>query len=149
MANTRGRAAQSIRPGSTIKRVLLGEIPLKTGELVHEASITDIYVAYKGFLRFKNESRPQEKKLKGMNLLSFTTLFKFARYLGLVEHVRDEPRHEPSYGNLHRVENGNGLHIVPGTRRIFRLTDKGRADDESWNDLCGTWRKQHRGNGHK
>jgi hypothetical protein len=149
MSNTQGRAKQSVRPGHIIKRALLGEVPLKTGELVHEASITDIHNSYQEQIDRENQLRRKERRLRGMNVYSFTTLFKFARYLGLVEHVRDEPRREPSYGNLHRVENGTGLHIVPGTRRIFRLTEKGRADDESWNDLCGAWRKEHSGNGHK
>jgi len=140
--NERGRALQSVRPGYTIKKVLLGEIPLRTGELVSEASITDIHNSYKELVNRENELREKRYHIKGMNILSFTTLFKFARYLGLVEHVRSEPRHKPASGSLHRVENGTRLHIVNGTRRIFRLTEKGRADDESWNNLCGAWRKE-------
>jgi hypothetical protein len=141
-SSLRGRAASSARPGILIKDVLMGKTPLKDGCYVTEASITDLHNAYKQQVHYQNALRMEDglQPLSGMNVYSFTTLFKFARYLGLVEYVRDEPRHEPSYGNLYRVENGTGLHIVPGTRRIFRLTEKGRQDDTSWMNLCGAWR---------
>jgi hypothetical protein len=77
-----------------------------------------------------------------MNLHSFMTLFKFARILGLVEFVRDEPRNY-EYGELYRVENGTGFHVVVSTRKIYRLSAKGREDTISWNNLCGAWYQEH------
>ncbi|MFC1871702.1 hypothetical protein ACFLYF_04820 [Chloroflexota bacterium] len=44
-------------------------------------------------------------------------------------------------GNLHRVENGTGLRIVEGNRKIFRLSDKGREDHTSWFDLRKAWQE--------
>ena len=52
-------------------------------------------------------------------------------------------------GNLYRVEGGSGFYIGPtskeglrmveGNRKIFRLTEKGIADNASWHDLRKAW----------
>jgi len=140
-----GRATTPVRPGLMTKSVLMGHTPLRSGQYVTEASITDLHNAYKEQLRQYNSLREKSRQLRGMSVHSFMTLFKFARILGLVEHVRDETRNEPIYGNLYRVENGNGLRIVTNSRKIYRLSDKGRQDTESWSNLCGSWREWRHG----
>lgn len=141
MRELRGRAATPIRPGLTIKKVLWGRLQLATGEYVTEASISDIHRVYRRLIYEENQLRKREHRLRGMNIHSFTTLFKFARYLGLVEFVRNDNRLFDYGGNLYRVENGTGLHIVEGNRKIFRLSDKGQADHTSWFDLRRAWQE--------
>lgn len=138
----RGRGATPIRPGTTIKGVLLGEITLATGELVSEAAISDLHSAYKELIRRENALRPKEKHLRGMTTFSFKTLFKFAQLLGLVELVREEPMlYPPPGGPLYSVRKPNGVHAIVSTRRIFKLTSVGRKDERSWTNLCRAWRE--------
>lgn len=141
----RGRAKTPVRPGRCIREALLGMLPLEDGRLVTEASITDLHGAYKMKLKEYNAILPKEKKLRGMSIYSFTTIFKFARLLKLVEHVRDEPRISQYGGNLYRVEDTTGLHIVPGTRKIYKLSEKGKADTISWDNLQKSWYAQRNG----
>lgn len=131
--------------------VLLGKLPLATGKYVTEASIPDIHRAYKRLLWEENQHRDKKHRLRGMNIHSFTTLFKFARYLGLVEFVRNDNRLFDYGGNLYRVEidagvhivegrmSSVGLHIVTGNRKIYRLSEKGLAEHLSWFDLHRAW----------
>ena len=130
MRKLRGRAATPVRPGLTIKKVLWGRLPLATNEYVTEASISDIHRVYRRLIYEENQFRKREHRLRGMNIHSFTTLFKFARYLGLVEFMRSDNRLFDYGGNL-----------VEGNRKIFRLSDKGRADYTSWFDLRKTWQE--------
>ena len=153
MHELRGRAASPVRPGLTIKRVLWGREPLATSEYVTEASISDIHRVYRRLIYEENQLRKREHRLRGMNIHSFTTLFKFARYLGLVEFVRNDNRLFDYGGNLYRVEtdagisivegkhSSTGLHIAKGNRKIFRLSEKGLADHSSWFDLRKTWQE--------
>lgn len=140
MSTLKGRALHPIRPGFIIKQVLLGNLGLANGQYVHEASVSDIHNAYRASVRSFNETIPRERRIHAMGYFSFCTVFKFARYLGLVEHVRDEPRKNEK-GKLWRHEWGDkdDLRLVPGTRKIYRLTDKGREDDESWGNLMRAW----------
>jgi hypothetical protein len=134
MRKLRGRAATPVRPGLTIKKVLWGRLPLANGQYVGqyvtEASISDIHRVYRRLIYEENQLRKREHRLRGMNIHSFTTLFKFARYLGLVEFVRNDNRLFDYGGNL-----------VEGNRKIFRLSDKGRADYTSWFDLRRAWQE--------
>jgi hypothetical protein len=138
----KGRALQKVRPGLVVKDVLMSKIPIRDSQYVTEASITDLHNAYKNQINDYNILQEKTKRLRGMNVYSFTTLFKFARLLGLVEYVRDEPMHIT--GSLYHVEDGAKLRIVANTRKIYRLTDKGKEDTISWNNLCGTWRHKRR-----
>jgi hypothetical protein len=107
-----------------IKEVLLQDQPLYTGQYVTHASITDLYKTYAELMRQENLLRDKRHKLKGMTLHSLNTLFRFAKYLGLVE------------GVISRL----GTYGI--SRMVFRLTEKGKEDDNSRNDLTGTWRKR-------
>lgn len=139
----RGRAGQPVRPGIVTKGVLLGQVPLATGEIVTEAAITDLHNAYKELIRRENAVRPKEKQLRGMTSFSFKTLFKFAQLLNLVELVREEPMELPPPGGpLYSIRKPDGVHVVVSTRRIFRLTDVGREDERSWTNLCRAWIEQ-------
>ena len=130
MPQLRGRAATPIRPGLTIKKVLWGRLPLATGEYVTEASISDLHRAYRRCIYEENQLRDKNHRLRGMNIHSFTTLFRFAHYLGLVEFVRNDNRLFDYGGNL-----------VEGNRKIFRLSDKGQANHTSWFDLRKAWQE--------
>jgi len=138
----RGRAALSVRPGLIIKGVLLGQIPLATGEFATEASISDLSAAYKEAVKNENALRPKSKQLRGMTAFSFKTLFKFAQLLGLVELVREEPMlYPPPGGHLYSVRKHDGVHAVVSTRRVFRLTDTGKEDELCWSNLSKAWRE--------
>jgi len=143
MVTLRGRRASPIRPGLITKQVLLGEVPLATGELTNEAAIIDLYNAYRAVLKSVNELRPRDKRIKGMSMKSYYTMFKFAQLLGLVVLVREEPMvFPPPSGALYRVEKPDGVHVVTATRKIFTLTDIGREDERSWSNLTTAWKEQ-------
>jgi len=145
-----GRAASAIRPGIIIKDVLMGKLPLSTGEFVTEAAIVDLFNAYKRQLMEHNQVRSQKKQIRGMHYRSFYTLFRFAQLLHLVEFVREEEadwrRKAPITlkTSLVRVEEGAGtgkLHRVISNKRVFRLSAIGKEDVKSWLDLCRAWRE--------
>lgn len=140
MVTLRGRAATPVRPGLTIKGVLSGQVPLRTGNLVTEAAITDIHGAYKEQIRRENSTRPKIKRLRGMTYRSFITLFRFADLLGLVELSREEPMlFPPPHGHLYSIRRHDGVHFVTSVRRIYKLTDNGKEDELSWTNLCKAW----------
>lgn len=144
MVTLRGRAATPVRPGLVAKSVLMGEIPLATGELVTQAAITDLHNAYKELVRRENDLRPRAKRLKPMTMQSFKTLFKFSQLLGLVELVREESmQFPPPTGNLFSLRKDErttlGVRAVISTRRIFRITSLGAEDEKSWTNLCKAW----------
>ena len=136
----RGRAATPVRPGLVTKSVLMGVTPLATGELVHEAAITDLHSAYKELIKGENAARVKAKRLRGMTYPSFLKLFKFAQLLNLVELVREEPmQFPPPGGNLISARKPDGIHAVVSVRRIFKLTPIGMEDERSWTNLCKAW----------
>jgi len=139
----RGRAASPIRVGFIIKNTLQGNIPLKTGELVSEAAIADIFGAYKGEVDRVNTLRSRDRRIRGMIWSSFYTAFRFAKIIGLVEFVREEPMlYPPPGGDLVRIEKGgNGHKIVKSTRKVFRLTSIGMTDEKSWSDLTRAYKE--------
>ena len=149
MANRKGRGSQPTHPGLTIKEVLMGDIPLVNGERVTEAAIADIHDVYREIIRQQNQLRPKSKRLRGMTNASFYTLFRLARYLGLVEFVRDEPMlYPPPHGHLYsmrKVAGSERPRAAVSTRRIYKLTEHGRNAEESWRNLHRAWR-YHRAN---
>ncbi len=136
----RGRAATPVRPGLVVKSVLMGETPLATGEIVSEAAITDLHSAYQELIKRENAVRPRAKRLRGMTYPSFLKIFKFAQLLHLVELVREEPmQFPPPSGSLYSVRKPNGPHVMISTRRIFKISSLGTADEKSWTNLCKAW----------
>jgi hypothetical protein len=134
----KGRAASPVRPGLICKHTLLGEVPLRsTGEYVTEAAIVQLFDAYKGEVERVNSLRPKERRIRGMRYASFYTMFRFAQLLHLVEYVREEPMEFPPPGGmLLRVEKVAGeAQVRISTRKIFRLTQIGMADEVCWADL--------------
>ncbi len=140
----RGRAASPIRPGFIVRDVLSGKIPLETGELISEAAITDLHRAYRQVVSRENALRPKARRLRGMTSFSFKTFFKFAQLLKLVELVREEPmQFPPATGQLFSVRIMDGKPTaVASTRRVFRLSTIGAADERSWSDLRRAWQEQ-------
>lgn len=147
----RGRAASAIRPGIITKRVLLGELPLDTGELITEAAIVDLFNAYKRQLREYNQVHEKVKHIGGMCYRSFYTMFKFAQLLHLVEFVREEEadwkrKTLPTPAtSLIRLERSPATHRITrkiSNRRVFRLSEVGRQDVKSWLNLTTAWKEQ-------
>ena len=150
----RGRAASVVRPGFIIKAVLSGKQPLispsggTTGELVEEACATDVHLTYQALLHAENELRPRAQHLHGMTTDSFCKLFRFARLMGLIEFVRNEPMIYPPVGaSFYRVEmyeTKAGVRrpkAVISDRKIHKITEKGKVEDKAWGDLCKAWRE--------
>jgi len=132
-----------------IKDVLLGKVPLVTytkegriEHIVNEACITDLHNTYKELILKENELREKKKRLRAMVYSSFCHLFKFARYLGLVEFVRYEPMiFPPPQGHLYQIGKHNGVHVRISQRKIFKLTELGIQDERAWADLCGAYKE--------
>lgn len=139
----RGRAASRIRPGLITKQVLMGELPLETGETVSEAAIVDLFNAYKRQVEEHNQLREKSKHIKGMHYRSYYTMFKFAQLLNLVEFVRTEPMlYPPPHGTLYSISKPDGVHVIESVRRVFRLSVVGKEDVKSWLDLTRAWKEQ-------
>ena len=142
----RGKPASPARPGKLIKEVLMGQRPLVSGDLVKEAAIVDLHNVYKNFIYEQNMTRAKGSKLKGMVYSSFLRLFKFAQLLDLVTLVREEPMlFPPGKKNLYSVRkrptDGTRVFAVISKRRVFKLSELGKADELSWTDLCRAWRE--------
>lgn len=139
----RGRAASPVRVGYIIKGVLSGELPLSTGELTNNAAIVDIYNAYKTQVDNINSTRMSNNRIMGMKSHSFYTVFRFAKKLGLVVHVRSEDMiYPPSGGPLLSIEKDNGgARVVDSRRKIYQLTSLGRNEVVPWGDLTGAFKQ--------
>jgi len=141
MAYLRGRAASPIRPGTIVKNILLGNIPLESRtniSYVSYAAVTDLHNTYKEHIRRENMTR--ESKLRGMSYHSFATWFRFAKYLGLVEKVKEEPANVPSVlSRIVRTTTGR-LSIRRTSRVLYGLTAAGIAEERAWQDLTTAWK---------
>jgi hypothetical protein len=80
--HAKGRAASPVRPGLIIKKTLMGDLPLDTGEYVTEAPIVYLFGAYKTEVARVNALREKGKRIRGMRYQSFYTAFRFAQLLG-------------------------------------------------------------------
>jgi len=141
-SNLRGRSTRKVRPGIVIKGVLSGNIPLTDGHLVTEAACTDVHQVYRALIKQENVGKKKPHRLKGMTYQSFSAEFRFAKYLDLIEFVRDEPLKNPPAGKaLYNPVKDGEIHVVVTTRKIYRLTKSGWESEEPWHDLCSAYRK--------
>jgi len=157
----RGRGATPIRPGYIIKDILSGKQPLlnpssgQSGLLVDEACATDMHNTYQQLIYSENHLRPRTRWLRGMTVESFAKLTRFARLLGLVEFVHEEPMFFPPVtGSFYRVEMEvvkSGPHrgerrpiAVISTRKMLRITTLGKTEGRAWGDLRRAWQEDWR-----
>jgi len=151
-----GRALNPIRPGEVIKQVLSGTLPLivyegddYTEKIVNEACIVDLHNTYKVMISRENQSRSRNKQLRVMTYNSFCHLFKFARYLNLVELVREEDMmFPPPNGDLYQLykvldkrRSKPTIKASISKRRIFKITQKGIDDERGWSNLCQAYKE--------
>lgn len=120
----RGRAALKVRAGLFIKEWL---------EKVGEDSISGIHSAYKGRMWLEvNQFRAKGERVGVCTYESFVKYFGHLRRLGMVEFVRDEATEWAPKGLLSIRDRA----VVDSTRRIYRLSDRGRSEElaEVWED---------------
>jgi len=122
----------------------MGQIPLEAHgkrEIVKSAAVTDLHSTYKEHIKRLNLTRPKNKQIRGMTYFSFCTWFRFARYLGMVEKVGEEPANMPA--DMSRiVKTPSGRISSRKTSRIlYALTNVGIADEKSWLDLTKSWKE--------
>lgn len=123
---------RKVRPGWVIKDVLSREM----------SCCTDICNEYQRLTKEDNITRELEDKLplRSMTVNSFVKLMAFARLLGLIEFDHEEPARYRG-GPLYRVGKPDGAPTaLISQRRYYRLTDKGRGDQTSWNDLTAAYK---------
>jgi len=131
----RGRAASEIRTGRFIKKYL---------EKVEEDSLTGIHGALKSQIGLINLKRPKARRLGAPTYESFVKYFGHLRRWGLVEFVREAPT-EWTHEKLISIRMTGPwtdakplppTSIVPSTRRIYRLSGKGKLPemDFLWDD---------------
>jgi hypothetical protein len=76
-----------------------------------------------------------------MTTESFAKLFRFAKYMGLVEFVRDEDMISPPPGlPLLQIVDRSG--ITESKRKIYRLSELGAAEEIAWGDLRKAWQEK-------
>ena len=151
-----GRALSPIRPGDVIKQVLSGTLPIIVYEgddyvekTVNEACIVDLHNTYKVMVNRENQLRSRNKQLRVMTYNSFCHLFKFARYLNLVELVREEDMVFPPpngslyqlYKELDKRSSKPKIKTSISKRRIFKITQKGIDDERGWSNLCQAYKE--------
>ena len=107
-----GRGASEYRPGLFTKQYF---------EKHGEACCADIYHSLGEEIRQLNQERIEsgEKPLKRPNYSSFAKYFHWFKLLGLVERI---DRREPA------------MYDFLEQRQFYRLTDKGKAEEEAWRD---------------
>jgi DNA-binding PadR family transcriptional regulator len=107
-----GRGASEYRPGIFIRGYFLER---------GEACCADIYRALSEEIERLNQERVEigEKPFRRPNYSSFAKYFHWFKLLGLVEAV---DRREPA------------IYDFLEERQFYRLTDKGRAEEEAWQD---------------
>lgn len=146
----RGRAAQPVRPGFMIRDVLAGLKPLITpgaakGEVVEqpatEACMTDLHFTYAVLIDRENQTRPKHMRLRGMTTESFAKLFRFAKYMGLLEFIRSEDMLSPPPG-LPLLQLVGRTGIAVSMRHIYKLSDLGTAEEVAWGDLRKAWQEK-------
>ncbi len=111
-----GRGASEYRPGLFTKQYF---------EKNEEACCADIFYALKEDLRRINRERVEihEGPIRGGTYNSFAKYWHWFKLLGLIEPVN---RAEPAiYGFLEQ-------------RQFYRLTNKGRVEEEAWRDPVRT-----------
>ena len=114
--------------------------PISPGEVIKEvlergpASISNLHREYKERIRLLNQNREKRKPLRGMTYESFRTFVTRARIAGLVEPVGEEALLYPTRWPTPLVGIREGR-VVTATRRIYALTDRGRAEVELWRDV--------------
>lgn len=144
-----GRARSPIRPGLVIKDILMGRIPVitwdETGRVekfVDEACIVDMHYTYKELMRREAQLHEMRRTSRVMTYSSFCHLFKFARYLGLVEFTHYEPMiFPPPQGHLYQIGKHDGVHVRISQRKFFKLTELGIQDERAWTDLCNAYKQ--------
>lgn len=146
MATTlKGRAASPIRPGTIVKNVLSGQIPLETRtgtKYVSAACMTDLHYTYKQYIKRENYNREPDKQLRGMVNSSFRTWFRFSRYLNLTEKTGEEPANVPiALRYIAKTELGKNV-IQRPKRILYALTSTGIREERMWQDLTKAWKEQ-------
>ena len=106
--------------------------PISPGEVIKEvlergpACISNLHREYK--------ERMKKHRLRGMTYASFRTYVTRARIAGLVEPVGEEPMEIPP-----KMPNPlvgiRDTRVVTATRRLYALTDRGRAEVEMWRSV--------------
>jgi len=107
-----GRGASEYRPGLFTKQYFVEH---------GEACAADIYYALSQEIERLNKERVEigEKPFHRPNYSSFAKYFHWFKLLGLVEPI---DRREPA------------IYDFLEERQFYRLTDKGRAEEEAWQD---------------
>jgi len=107
-----GRGASEYRPGLFTKQYFIEH---------GEACCADVYYALSKEMERLNEGRIEagEKPLRRPNYSSYAKYFSWFKLLGLVEPV---DRREPA------------VYDFLEERVFYRLTDKGKAEEEAWQD---------------
>lgn len=111
--------------------------PISPGEVIKEvlergpASISDLHREYRERIRLLNHERDRKHRLRGMTYASFRTFLTRARIAGLVEPVGEEPLTFPTRWPTPLL-GVRDTTVAPATRRIYSLTDRGRAEVELW-----------------
>ena len=114
--------------------------PISPGEVIKEvlergpASISDLHFQYKERVRQVNQNRDRKRRLRGMTYESFRTFVTRARIAGLVEPVGEEPMKIPPK-TPNPLVGIRDTRVVTATRRIYALTDRGRAKVDLWRDV--------------
>ena len=133
-----------IRPGRVIRDILIGAIPLIPGAFVQEASVAELFLAYKRLLYIENSYRFEGFEQKGMTCRSFRNYMRHAHGLKLIEYVKTVTQDEPLYAELAKyVETKDGFEYGNAMRKVFKITQKGQTSSD-WDGLCGAYREKHK-----
>ena len=117
--------------------------PVKVGPLIREElskgpkTGSELHHIYKQKVKEANALVDRKKRRPPQCYESFMKTLRFARYLGLIAPVSEEPiRVKPHLLSIRDTT------VVPSTRVKFALTEKGKeASLDAWTNLRGAVRK--------
>ena len=116
--------------------------PVKVGEVIREELMkaprtgAELHRIYKQRVKEANFLTDRRRRRPPMNYESFMKTLRFARYLGLITSLDEEPIRVKQ-----KLLSIRDLEVVPSTRVRFALTKKGReAPPSVWANLRGAVR---------
>lgn len=134
-----------VRPGQIIYGVLGGSIGIIPGAHVTEASVAQLWCAYKRQLYLANYEKTEDDQQSGLNLRSFQNYLLMAKGLKLIRHVKT---HSPDYElyaeSLRYMAEEDLFQYTLAMRKVYKLTPKGLVSHD-WDRLSSVYHQKFPG----
>jgi len=125
--------------------VLAGSISIIPGIYVREASVAELWCAYKRQLYLANYDKNPDFQQKGMTLTSFRNYVRMAHGLKLIRHIKTHPPDYELYADSLRYMTEEDLfEYTAAMRKVFKLTPRGLVSRD-WNRISKVYHEKYPG----